>query len=169
MPGAVPRHGPGGGWNDTVEEVQIIIGAKGDPGAATFYAKCPDSTESTVGSASFEVHWGRDGSTSLRNGSGLIGTGVTGTVTARIFADAATYVAVGMGLTDIHELIVESGSFTLSFPKKLDRLEVKDSATVEIPAVGGPTTLGTLAGSGTVLFAKEKRGGNYLAGSCGTY
>ena len=146
----------GGGWEDTVEEVQIIVGAKGDPGAAIFCARNTYSTNSTVGSACFEVHWDRDGSTSLMSSSGLDGTGVTGTVTARIFSDAATDVMVGTGLTEIDELIVESGSFTLSFPETLDRLEVKDSGTAVIPAVGGTTKLGTLAGSGTVLFAKRK-------------
>ena len=36
----------------------------------------------------------------------------------------------------------------------LNRLEVSDAGTVVIPAAGGTTSLGTLAGSGTVLFKK---------------
>jgi len=89
------------------------------------------------------------------NSSKLDGTGVTGDVTATIRGNATTDAIFSTGLSEIDNLIVESGSFELTSPMELNRLEVKDSGTVVIQAVEGTTTLGTLAGSGTILFAKR--------------
>ena len=144
----------GGGWEDAVGEARIIVGANSDP-STVFYAKHPDSSNSTVGTASFEVHLD-GGRPSMMNSSGLNGTGVTGDVTATIYGDATTDAIFETGLTDIKQLIVESGTFSLPSSTTLERLEIKDSGTAVVPGYGGGTTLGTLAGSGTVLFYRLK-------------
>lgn len=144
----------GGGYGDFVGEVQIIIGENSTPSSTVFYAQWPDSS-STVGSAIFEVHVSA-ARLSMMNSSGLNGSGVTGTVTAEIYGDANTDGIFGTALTEIDQLIIESGSFELFSPMALDRLEVKESGVAVIPAVGGTTALDTLSGSGTVLFAKRR-------------
>lgn len=151
----------GSGWNDQVDTVEIIIGESCDPPGdnglyqGSFFAKNPFNDASTVSSAVFEVHAACDSSGVIRPRlAGVNGEGVAGTTAVQVFGDANTDQNYDFGLYGIDNLTVESGSFSLRSPMTLNRLEVNDAGTVVIPAAGGTTSLGTLAGSGTVLFRK---------------
>lgn len=145
------------GWNDAIDHVKFIIGENSEPGSIKFCA-VESTSGSIVKSAEFEVHVNKD-NLNIMNSSGLDGTGVTGTVKAVICGNASTgqYFSTSF-LTEIDELVVESGSFTMPVSMDLDRLEVKESGTVALRVSGKAATLGELAGSGTVLFEKQYAG-----------
>lgn len=143
----------GGGWEDTVEEAQIIIGGDCDLDGCTIYAGSNPDASSTVNQSSVEINIKMNGVSPSPKIQELNGTGVSGKTSVRFVGDGTVNQDYAIGLNRINEVSVNRCSFVFGGDVKLDRLEIDESAEAVFYTAPNSIEIGELAGSGTICFA----------------
>lgn len=155
----------GGGWNDRVEEAEIIIDENCSLETVPVYGcrhpEAQDNT-STVGSVHFRVSLTQKENGMVPRIDSLNGYGVEGKASVSFKGIGEVNYDYATNLNEIDDVSVENckialyGAFNETDRKwrlNLGRLYMASSGTVTIPVTLASASVGELAGSGTVIFS----------------